>query len=190
MNLESYIIIFLLLILFILLIPVIKKYVTREPMMVYSIGIGETMDGINKHLYSPNKKMRLIFDNGLRIQEVDFSDQIPQTTSGIQDSGYYETHLKGTDKRLINRLARSLTFDNNGLTLYDKTLNEEHLDDDDDPVIQVESERNPIKITNARFSFNGFTLRLKNNGDLVARNAANQDYTIISLSENKLITPR
>ena len=49
-----------------------------------------------------------------KFLEWDFSDQIPQTNSGIEDSGYYETHLKGTDKRLINRLARSLTFDNNG----------------------------------------------------------------------------
>ena len=80
------------------------------------------VDGINKHLYSPNKKYRLIFDNGLKIQEIVFKKQIPQVNTGITESGYLEKHLLGNDKRIINRTAKSLTFDGNGLTLYDKTV--------------------------------------------------------------------
>jgi len=188
MNLKSYIIIFLLLILFILIISTIKEGVNKEPMMVYSLNVGDTIDGINKHLYSPNKKYRLIFDNGLKIQEITFKNQIPQVNTGITESGFLEKHLLGNDKRIINRTAKSLTFDGTGLTLYDKTLNEENKDDDDDPVIQVESKRRPIKNTRARFNFDGYKLLLTNQGHLVARKSGN-DYVIVSNKINNLKNP-
>lgn len=188
MKFTNYIIIFLLLILFILIISAIKEGMNKEPMMVYSLNVGDTMDGINKHLYSPNNKYRLIFDNGLKIQEIVFKKQIPQVNTGITESGFLEKHLLGNDKRIINRTAKSLTFDGNGLTLYDKTLNEENKDDDDDPVIQVESKRRPIKNTRARFNFDGYKLLLTNEGHLVARKSGN-DYVIVSNKINNLKNP-
>ena len=75
MKFTNYIIIFLLLILFILIISTIKESINKEPMMVYSLNVGDTIDGINKHLYSRNNKYRLIFDNGLKIQEIVFKNK-------------------------------------------------------------------------------------------------------------------
>lgn len=176
-------------ILFILLIPIFtkKKEGLTTTGIIKELNIGDTIDGISAHLYSSDRSMRMIFDNGLRIQKVNFRNQIPQIEEGITDTGIFETHLEATDKKMVNMLAKSLTFDATGITLYDKTLNAEN--DDNSIVISVQSERNPIKVTDANFSFADYKIVLTNDGDLVAINSANQRYPLLSTGANRFIDP-
>jgi len=189
MNLKRYIIFFLIFILFILLIPIFtkKKEGLTTTGIIKELNIGDTIDGISAHLYSSDRSMRMIFDNGLRIQKVNFRNQIPQIEEGITDTGIFETHLEATDKKMVNMLAKSLTFDATGITLYDKTLNAEN--DDNSIVISVQSERNPIKVTDANFTFNDYKIVLTNDGELVAINSANQRYPLLSTGANRFIDP-
>jgi len=190
MNLKRYIIFFLIFILFILLIPIFtknKEGLTTRTGIIKELNIGDTIDGISAHLYSSDRLMRMIFDNGLRIQKVKFRNQIPQIEEGITDTGIFETHLEATDKKMVNMLAKSLTFDGTGITLYDKTLNAEN--DDNSIVISVQSERNPIKVTDANFPFNDYKIVLTNDGDLVAINSLNQRYPLLSTGANRFIDP-
>jgi hypothetical protein len=129
----------------------------------------------------------MIFDNGLRIQKVKFKNQVPQIEEGITDTGSFETHLEATDKKMVNMLAKSLTFDATGITLYDKTLNAKN--DENPIVISVQRERYPIKVTDANFSFDDYKIVLTNDGDLVAINSLNQLYPLLSTGTNRFIDP-
>jgi len=190
MNLKRYIIFFLIFILLILLVPIFTKKregLTTRTGLIKELKIGDTIDGVSAHLYSQDLTMRMIFSNGLRIQRVKFKDQIPQIEEGITDTGNFETHLETSDIKMVNMTAKSITFDPTGLTLYDKTLNSEN--DDNPIVIPVESERKPIKITDAKFRFDDYKIILTNNGDLVALNSANQQYPLLSKGVNRFIDP-
>jgi len=190
MNLKRYIIFFLIFILLILLVPTFTKKregLTTRTGLIKELKIGDTIDGVSAHLYSQDLTMRMIFSNGLRIQRVKFKNQIPQIEEGITDTGNFETHLETSDIKMVNMTAKSITFDPTGLTLYDKTLNSEN--DDNPIVIPVESERKPIKITDAKFRFDDYKIILTNNGDLVALNSANQQYPLLSKGVNRFIDP-
>jgi hypothetical protein len=190
MNLKRYIIFFLIFILLILLVPIFTKKregLTTRTGLIKELKIGDTIDGVSAHLYSQDLTMRMIFSNGLRIQKVKFKKQIPQIEEGITDTGNFETHLETSDIKMVNMTAKSITFDPTGLTLYDKTLNSEN--DDNPIVIPVESERKPIKITDAKFRFDDYRIILTNNGDLVALNSANQQYPLLSKGVNRFIDP-
>lgn len=196
MNLKRYIVFFLIFILFILIVPILikkKEGLTTTTGIIGKLDIGDTMDGISSHLYSPKLKMRMIFDNGLRIQEVKFKKQIPQIEQGITDTGFFETHIDATDKRLINGSAKSLTFDSTGITLYDKTLNAEN--DDNPIVINVQSTREPIMITDTRLNLGGYSLFLDDDGNLVAAKPdqygkydLTKSYPLLSKGVNRLIS--
>ena len=45
-----------------------KEGLTTTTGIIGKLDIGDTMDGISSHLYSPKLKMRMIFDNGFNSE--------------------------------------------------------------------------------------------------------------------------